>query len=122
VVSKDGARAEEKVGSAVRTKELEEEVGRLRRQLAEKRDADAMEQDGDDDDELVEEEDSAKGDIPHLAALSALLDSSTKELGKDDPSTSALRQRVEAARAAQRASKPAMQQLQRGPTAGRKAG
>jgi hypothetical protein len=89
-------------------------VGRLRRQLAErqKRDSETMEDDGEEDEEMVEEEDAAKSDIPNLPALAALLDTSIKELGKDDPSTSALRQRVEAARAAQRASKPAMQQLQ----------
>ncbi len=95
-------------------KQLEEQNRALRASLAEKN---AKPLDKEDDDvELLEdedeEEDTAAADVEHLPALQKCYDNALVQLGADDATTKSLRERLDAARAKQRAGKPILQQVQ----------
>ncbi len=68
-------------------------------------DPELLEDDADDDPQ-------ATVDLENLQALQKLYDSTLVTLGAEDPSAKALRQRLDAARAKQRAAKPVLQQVQ----------
>ncbi len=69
-----------------------------------------------DDPELLEEDaeddPQAAADLENLQALQKLYDNTLVSLGAEDPAAKALRQRLDAARAKQRAAKPVLQQVQ----------
>ncbi len=95
-------------------KQLEEQNKVLRASLAEKS---GKSQDKEDEDiELLEEEDEDEGtaaaDVENLPALQKCYDSALVQLGADDALAKALRERLDAARAKQRAGKPILQQVQ----------
>ncbi len=71
--------------------------------------------DDDDDVELLDDEADADGtqnDVENLPALQKTHEAMVAALGTEDPATKALKARIEAARAKQRASKPILQQVQ----------
>ncbi len=59
-----------------------------------------------------EEDPQVSGDLENLQALQKLYDSTLVSLGAEDPTAKALRQRLDNARAKQRAAKPVFQQVQ----------
>ncbi len=94
-------------------KQLEEQNKALKADLAEKGDKGADKVD--DDAELIDEDDedaAVNADLENLAALQRCYDATLVQLGAEDPMAKALRMRLDAARAKQRAGKPILQQVQ----------
>ncbi len=94
-------------------KALEERNKALAGKLAEKSKC----TEGDEDDpELIEEDDDddplVSADLEQIQTLQKLYDSAIVGLGADDPAAKAMRARLDAARAKQRAAKPIFQQVQ----------
>ncbi len=94
---------------------LEEQNRSLKQELTEKEKAEKG-TDKDEDEELVaddaDDDATVTADVENLAALQRGYDAMLVQLGADDVATKALRERLDAARAKQRAGKPIFQQVQ----------
>jgi hypothetical protein len=111
--NKGGGSAEQQGKLLARIKQLEEQNGTLKADLAEKHQKQKENEEEDVELEEEDEEDAAvAADLDNLPALQRCYDATLAQIGADDPQSKALRARLEAARAKQRAGRPILQQVQ----------
>ncbi len=110
---KGGNSGEQQGKLLARIKQLEEQNGALKADLADKQQKQKENEDEDVELEEEDEEDAAvAADLENLPALQRCYDATLAQMGADDPQSKALRARLEAARAKQRAGRPILQQVQ----------